>query len=134
MPKDTLRDTSSGTSNPQSPPARSEHRRSRCRHTQWGDSGKQCPTLPGDRWRPPPVIRLRTGDSVTGEPMAVTVRDGDATLAATDFTLEPNATEFLWVPQVNKPQAASLDINGASHDFTIEPQRQWTVHLIHHSH
>jgi hypothetical protein len=45
----------------------------------------------------------------------------------------------LFVPEVDRPATAQLEIRDGSGslgraEMTIEPQRKWTVHLVHHSH
>lgn len=74
---------------------------------------------------------LRQAIRVTGAPdrARVTLSDGGTVIG------EGLAGADLWVPEVDTPRTVTVTVEGVgATDFTITPQRKWTVHVVHHSH
>ncbi len=116
-----------------------------------GTAGVDLPLGEGAvRFSNAPLFKERDGKSVqavrvrvpANAPAGVTARifcdDGVLDEIALESTERPN-TAFLLVPEVEEARTATialLDGGGvlASTEFTIEPQRKWSIHLVHHSH
>jgi hypothetical protein len=70
---------------------------------------------------PPPgaTVRLRDGDRLVDEAPAA-------------------ASVDLWLPEVDAPRRLTVELRGGdvlgSGEVSVPPQRQWTVHVVHHSH
>ncbi|MGH2550258.1 MAG: hypothetical protein ACRDHN_12760, partial [Thermomicrobiales bacterium] len=93
-----------------------------------------------------PLFKMRDGKSV----QAVRVRvpaNSPAGLSARISTgdqiaIEPAArpySVYLLTPEVAEPEPATIELlsGGSIVDsgvFSVEPQKKWTVHLVHHSH
>jgi hypothetical protein len=80
-------------------------------------------------------LRLTPGNERTRANVRLSI--GERELATIDLEIDAPATELLFVPEVDVPTEATVEVVGdraQSHTFTIEPQRKWTIHLIHHSH
>lgn len=58
------------------------------------------------------------------------IRTASGTALTAQVDPGPGGGTRVWVPEVSEPQRLRI----AGIDFLLEPQRKWTVHLIHHSH
>ncbi|GLH97499.1 glycoside hydrolase family 38 N-terminal domain-containing protein [Phytohabitans aurantiacus] len=68
---------------------------------------------------------------VTGAPAGASIelRDGDTVLDS------GVAGDDLWLPEVASPRAVTVSVEGVgSGTLVVQPQRKWTVHVVHHSH
>jgi hypothetical protein len=71
-------------------------------------------------------------DNDTARPVDVALRRGEQ--AAENFVL-PGSHADIWVPAVESATTYELVIDGSSYGgIDVEPQRRWTVHVVHHSH
>ncbi|HEV7708229.1 MAG TPA: hypothetical protein VGP16_08545, partial [Asanoa sp.] len=87
-----------------------------------------------------PLFRNQS-DGGLRQAVRVTVHGGSggtATLADGDQVIDTGAVEGgridLWLPEVTAPREVTVEAAGLSGRFTVEPQRKFTVHVMHHSH
>lgn len=97
-----------------------------------------------------PLFKERDGRSVqairvrvpANTPTRVTARLVNGGEVVDQVAIEPAArpySVYLLTPEVKSVETATVElVSGesvvASGEFSIEPQRKWTVHLVHHSH
>lgn len=85
------------------------------------------------------AIRLRFPAGLAGITWARVTRAGSV---LDEIAVEASARPFsayLLVPEVDAETGVTIDLlDGenivASAEFTVQPQRKWTIHLVHHSH
>jgi len=86
------------------------------------------------------VLLSRGDDAVTGaeqDPWTYALRLGGQ---PAEITVEPGPSDSVRVfaPVTTEPTQAILTISDGGHiaelDFVLEPPRDWTIHLVHHSH
>jgi hypothetical protein len=88
--------------------------------------------------QPLPLFRTGTGErleqavrvAVTGTTGPLVVRiDGSTALVSDGVPAD------LWVPEVSAPRPFTLEVADlGTAQVTVEPQRKWTVYVVHHSH
>jgi hypothetical protein len=85
------------------------------------------------------AVRVRAESDHPTDDLTVTLSTGND--SSHELTLPPNPIEtgFLLVPEVSASTPHKLTVHREGillHEgsFTVEPQRKWTIHLVHHSH
>ena len=79
------------------------------------------------------AVRVDWRAAAAGTEVAVALLDGDEQLA--HGMVSSDGYVDLWVPCVDEERQASVEVDGQPiGSVPLSPQRQWTVHIVHHSH
>lgn len=88
--------------------------------------------------QPLPLLRAEPGGGLS-QAVRVAVAGGTGPLAvrlgASTALVSDGTPADLWVPEVAGPRAFPLEVGDlGTAEVTVEPQRKWTVYVVHHSH
>ncbi|UED86912.1 alpha-mannosidase [Streptomyces profundus] len=77
-----------------------------------------------------------TAEAAGWEPGPLAVRTAAGTALPVERMAGPGGSVRLLVPAVSAPETVTVSLPASSDgvEVTLTPQRQWTLHLIHHSH